>query len=274
MRIPKFCDEPRISVVTIVKNDIPGLEHTRFSVADQKYISLQHIIVAGSSTDGTLELARRWGDAGIVNVYGDQDAGIYDAMNKGLFLARAPWVWFLNAGDSFCTEMSARDAINSVGDSSWAFGAVIPTDSTGERVGSSLLPHITRRELQWGDVYLNHQALLMKSDFLREIGAFDASFQSAGEFDMYLRALEHELPRRIPDEWVNYLVGGTSMTNTRQHLQEIRRSRNLRLNLSTVKVTLNAALTRYRIFRNELGSRHYPVIGSVRSSYLDRKYGL
>ena len=274
MREEMYDDLPEISVVTIVKDDIEGLQHTRDSVASQKFISLQHIIVAGSSTDGTFELSRSWGDSGLVDVFEDQDNGIYDAMNKGLSLARARWVWFLNAGDSFCNENSARHAMDRLEDSSWAFGAVIPTDSMGERVGPTLLPSITRHELQWGDVYLNHQALLMKTQFLREIGSFEPSFKSAGEFDMYLRALEHELPQRIPDEWVNYLVGGTSMTNTRQHIQEMRRSRALRLDLSAFEVTLNGFLTHYRIFRNELGSRHYTLIDYLRRVYLYRKHGL
>jgi len=274
MKDQTFGDQPLISVVTIVKNDVEGLQRTRLSVESQERVSLQHIVVAGSSTDGTLELSQQWGNLGLIDVCADRDTGIYDAMNRGLSFARAPWVWFLNAGDMFSHSGSAQRAIEQVKGASWAFGAVIPTDVTGERRGTTLLPHITRRRLQWGDVYLNHQALIMQTEFLRKIGSFDASFKSAGEFDMYLRALAFELPRRIPCEWVNFLVGGSSMTNADLHIREMRRSRELRLNLNATGMAVNDLLTNYRLLRHKLGSKHYPLFGFLRRIYLSRKYGL
>ncbi len=97
---PSTPDGPLFTVVTVVFNGEKELESTLLSVLNQSYRNLEHIIVDGRSTDGTLGIVRKY-EASIDYWVSEQDQGIYDAMNKGIRLARGEWLYFLNCGDRF-----------------------------------------------------------------------------------------------------------------------------------------------------------------------------
>ena len=101
---------PRFSIITVVRNDRDGLQRTGASVEAQTDRDFEWRIVDGGSTDGTADLARRL-QARIPNIFvtTGPDAGLYDAMNKGLRAARGDYILFLNAGDVFAdAEVLAR----------------------------------------------------------------------------------------------------------------------------------------------------------------------
>ncbi|MDO4790741.1 MAG: glycosyltransferase family 2 protein [Porphyromonas sp.] len=89
-----------LSVITVCYNAAPLLERTLKSVQEQNYPHIEYIIIDGASKDNTLELVRDSGTAVSVFV-SEKDAGIYDAMNKGLKRASGHYVLFMNAGDTF-----------------------------------------------------------------------------------------------------------------------------------------------------------------------------
>lgn len=97
-----------ISVVTVVRNGKPFLERTIKSVLDQTYDEVEFIIIDGGSSDGTLDIIRRY-DTRIDHWLSEPDHGIYDAMNKGTERATGEWLIFLNAGDEFAdTQVLSR----------------------------------------------------------------------------------------------------------------------------------------------------------------------
>ncbi|MFV0624145.1 glycosyltransferase family 2 protein [Sphingomonas sp. ac-8] len=89
---------PRLSIVTVVRNDAAGLERTRRSLTEQT-VAFEWIVVDGASTDGTRERVLALFALEQARGVSEPDGGIYDAMNKGLRLARGDYVLFLNAGD-------------------------------------------------------------------------------------------------------------------------------------------------------------------------------
>jgi len=91
---------PKISVITVVYNNVSTIEHTILSVESQTYPRLEHIIIDGSSTDGTIDVIRRHADKTTV-IKSEPDRGMYDAMNKGLALASGDIIGFLNADDVY-----------------------------------------------------------------------------------------------------------------------------------------------------------------------------
>lgn len=96
-------DTPLISVVTVVYNDEQLLEHTILSVINQTYDNVEFIIIDGGSTDGTIDIIRKY-EHSIDYWVSEEDDGIYDAMNKGIDLATGEWIIFLNSGDTFLDE--------------------------------------------------------------------------------------------------------------------------------------------------------------------------
>jgi len=94
---------PKISIITVVKNDAAGLEKTILSACGQQGTTPELIVIDGGSTDGTVAVIRRYQDK-IAFWSSESDQGIYDAMNKGLDKASGEWVIFLNAGDVFSSD--------------------------------------------------------------------------------------------------------------------------------------------------------------------------
>jgi glycosyltransferase involved in cell wall biosynthesis len=89
-----------ITIITVVFNGEKELEETILSVINQTYKNLEYIIIDGASTDGTLEIVKKY-DENIDYWVSEPDDGIYDAMNKGTKLASGEWVNFMNSGDLF-----------------------------------------------------------------------------------------------------------------------------------------------------------------------------
>lgn len=123
----------KVSVVTVNYNNSRGLEDTIKSVLSQTYKNIEFIIVDGGSTDSSLEVIKRYRDQ--IDFYvSEKDAGIYDAMNKGIKLATGSWINFMNSGDKFHEDDSISkvfshnisDNINLVYGSQYKLGEVVP----------------------------------------------------------------------------------------------------------------------------------------------------
>ena len=91
---------PLISIITVVYNNVESIEETILSVINQTYSNVEYIVIDGGSTDGTVDVIKQY-NAQIDYWISEPDAGIYDAMNKGLIYATGKWVNFMNSGDMF-----------------------------------------------------------------------------------------------------------------------------------------------------------------------------
>lgn len=89
---------PKISIITVVRNGEKDLENAIKSVVNQTYGNIEYIILDGLSTDGTLDIIRKY-EHQIALWKSEADRGIFDAMNKGLDLATGDWVYFLGCDD-------------------------------------------------------------------------------------------------------------------------------------------------------------------------------
>ena len=106
----------RVSIITVVRNDVAGLLRTLASVTAQSYINRQMIVIDGGSTDGTLETLRQ--NASVIDILvSEPDEGIYHAMNKGVVLADGEWLLFMNAGDEFTGADALSSAVAATGPS-------------------------------------------------------------------------------------------------------------------------------------------------------------
>lgn len=91
---------PLISIVTVSYNASSTIEQTILSVINQTYSNIEYIIIDGGSTDGTVDIIKKYADK-IAYWVSEPDEGIYDAMNKGIEKATGEWVNFMNSGDCF-----------------------------------------------------------------------------------------------------------------------------------------------------------------------------
>ena len=91
---------PLITIITVAYNAVKDIENTILSVLNQTYPNIEYIIIDGGSTDGTLDIIKKYEDK-ISYWVSEPDKGIYDAMNKGTLKATGVWLNFMNAGDTF-----------------------------------------------------------------------------------------------------------------------------------------------------------------------------
>ena len=89
-----------ISIITVVRNGASTIERTILSVINQDFLEFEYIIVDGVSTDGTLAILDKYSNR-INKIISEPDAGIYDAMNKGIQYSTGDWIYFLGCDDIF-----------------------------------------------------------------------------------------------------------------------------------------------------------------------------
>ncbi|MFT3994036.1 MAG: glycosyltransferase family 2 protein [Dysgonomonas sp.] len=93
----------KISIITVVFNGKDFIENTIKSVIDQTYPNIEYIVIDGNSTDGTVDILKKYDDR-ITYWVSEPDKGIYDAMNKAIDKATGRWINFMNAGDFFYSD--------------------------------------------------------------------------------------------------------------------------------------------------------------------------
>lgn len=91
---------PLVSIITVVFNGFKTLEQTILSVLNQTYSNIEYIIIDGGSTDGSLDIIKMYEDK-FVYWISEPDKGIYDAMNKGIKIARGELIGMINSDDWF-----------------------------------------------------------------------------------------------------------------------------------------------------------------------------
>lgn len=149
----------RYSVITINYNDKEGLNHTINSVLSQTNTDFEFIIIDGGSTDGSLDIIKKYADKSAYWV-SEKDNGIYNAMNKGVSKAHGDYLIFMNAGDSFHSPNVLRKMSDYQEDI--ICGKVIKGDST--KPSGHDKPTITLVDLMRAS--LPHQAMFIKRELL------------------------------------------------------------------------------------------------------------
>lgn len=170
--------QPKITIITVTRNDVEALRKTISSVVGQDYPDVEFIIIDGGSGDGTVEVIKAHA-ARIAYWISEPDRGIYDAMNKGLAMATGSWVNFMNAGDTFhgMDTLSGLMAFDLDG-----YG-VVYGDSFARYPRSTVFkPAGAPAEMIKGMVFC-HQAAFVRRELIGA-GGFDLSFPIGADFKM------------------------------------------------------------------------------------------
>ena len=102
----------KVTVITVVYNDVASLRMTIDSVWAQSWKNIEYIIIDGGSTDGTVDIIKEYANR-LSYWCSAPDKGVYDAMNKGIGHATGEWICFLNSGDVF-SEANSLESMMAV----------------------------------------------------------------------------------------------------------------------------------------------------------------
>jgi glycosyltransferase involved in cell wall biosynthesis len=203
-----------ISVITVCFNAERTIEHSLRSVAEQEFGALEHVVIDGGSTDGTVAAVKRHG-ARVSTLVSERDGGIYDAMNRGLRRARGEFVLFLNADDQYADPRSLADLANALitSGAETAYGdiAYVRADAMLTRVRNWKSGPYLRGSFARGWAP-PHPTFLARRDRLLSLGGFDLRYKLASDFDLMMRALDGAgmTATYVPRELVLMRVGGAT----------------------------------------------------------------
>lgn len=170
----------RISIVTVCFNCVTMIEETIQSIIGQTYTDIEYIIIDGGSTDGTVDIIRRYANR-IAYWISEPDKGIYDAMNKGIYAATGDYLIFINAGDKLATPSIISEIVNLRINSDVVYGNLIMcfTEATVLAIPDELSNFSTRFPIY-------HPATLTKTDLLKNTH-YDANLKICGDYNFYLK---------------------------------------------------------------------------------------
>lgn len=163
-------EQPLVTVITVCYNAREMLLRTMNSVWAQTYKHVEYVIVDGASTDGTLELLAEYGGR-IDHWVSESDKGIYDAMNKGVSMAKGKWVIFMNAGDCFADNHVLENVFSVPRQADVIYGDVVK----GGVVKKASSPRNAHR------MFFCHQSVFVKIESLKAF-PFDISHKMSADF--------------------------------------------------------------------------------------------
>lgn len=217
-------EKPAVSVVTVCYNAAGTIASTLDSVRAQTWRPLESVVVDGGSKDGTQDIVARYADV-TGTVVSEPDGGIYDAMNKGIGLARGEILHFLNADDSFVDEGVVEAAIRvfmAEPEVDLVFGDAIYRSAQGALLRRFKRVHAGN--LLYGD--LCHQVVFARKRVFERFGRFNPEYRINADYDWMLRVFRGGAQARyLPRAIVNYDAGGLSVANlafTRAERMQVR----------------------------------------------------
>jgi glycosyltransferase involved in cell wall biosynthesis len=170
-----------ISIITINKNNRQGLLNTLQSVIGQNFEDYELIVIDGASTDGSKEIIASFSSK--INYWvSEKDAGVYQAMNKGIEIAKGKYCLFLNSGDTLNDVNSLSYLSKTENDEDVIFGNI-------EQDGTTVIfpDIITLYNLRWGT--LPHPGTLIKRHLFNLIGRYNEQYKIASDWEFWLKAL-------------------------------------------------------------------------------------
>ena len=159
-----------VTIITVCRNHAQELERTIRSVESQTWQEKEYLVIDGASTDDSLDVIKAH-EASITRWVSEPDQGIYDAMNKGVKMAKGEWVIFMNAGDTFARDDTLQRVFGNPLDADVIYGDVIK----GELVKKAEAPRNAHR------MFYCHQSAFVRTSCLREF-PFDIRHRMSADF--------------------------------------------------------------------------------------------
>lgn len=210
-----------VSVITVVLNGANTIEQTIQSVIKQDYPQIEYIIIDGGSTDGTLDVIKKYRNK-IDFFVSESDRGLYDAMNKGIGFSKGQIVGIVNSDDWY-----ENDAIQTV------VSAFNENPNIGVLYGDMYYVEPCTEPYKyeppdfkelWHLMSVNHPATFVRSEIYNKFGLYDISYKICGDVEIMNRFWRNHVSFGHVDKVLSYFrVGGLSCTRTKDNLDETKK---------------------------------------------------
>ncbi|HLW08020.1 MAG TPA: glycosyltransferase family 2 protein [Marinilabiliaceae bacterium] len=220
----------KISIVTIVYNGVNNIEDCLRSVLSQDFPNIEHIVIDGGSTDGTLGVIERF-KHNIAVFKSEPDEGLYDALNKGISAATGDVVGILHSDDLFLhsSVLSSVAQVFEEKNVDVLYGDGIYSKRDDLHVVKRIYHggRFKRFKLYFGWMPL-HTTMFVRNSVYEKHGLYDKDFEIAGDYDVCMRWFKDNSLSKyyLKDYLVNMRIGGRS---TVMHLQKKKSAEDLKI---------------------------------------------
>jgi glycosyltransferase involved in cell wall biosynthesis len=177
---------PLISIITVVKNNKKYLEQTIKSISRQSYQNYELIIIDGNSTDGSLEIIKKFDNLNLVDLWtSENDLGIYYAFNKGLAVARGEMIGFVNSDD-----ILLKDALKTLVN-------YYNTNKNFDFIFGSVKKHWGvlhgykpwKIKFTWGFYSSHSTGFFIKKSAAKVVGPYNTDYKLSSDYDYFYRMI-------------------------------------------------------------------------------------
>lgn len=204
-----------ISIITVCYNSEKTIERTIRSVLEQAYDNYEYLIIDGGSKDETLEIIKAYeaSFAGKLLVISEPDQGIYDAMNKGISMAKGELIGIINSDDYY-----EKDALSVMAEEYRKLGSEygilygFQRNYDKGREISTVLYHHDYLE----DQMITHPTCFVTRQVYRDFGKFSLDYKSSADYEFMLRMFDNKKVEFRPVYKIitNFALGGMSFSQT------------------------------------------------------------
>ena len=189
--------EPLVSIVTPSFNPARFLPQTLASVRAQDYLGIEHIVVDGGSTDGSVDILRA---APGIRWVSEPDHGQVDALNKGFAMTTGEVLAWVNSDDTISPQ-AVRIAVEALQrtNADLVYGDVRIIDQDGTHIRIFYGIPFDYRVLLYGINYIGQQSVFFRRTLLDKAGPLRAEFDNAFDYELWLRMARHGRLEYVPE---------------------------------------------------------------------------
>lgn len=213
----------KVSVITICYNSVKTLEQTIQSIINQTYRNIEYIIIDGGSTDGTLDIIKKYASE-ITYWVSEKDNGISDAFNKGLAVATGEIIGILNADDIY-TERAIELAVRTLEDNpgiGFVFGDMHHADAGGNIIHKITGDPNYKNSIRFTMPAILHPTVFVRRNVYLKHGYFNLNFKTAMDYEFFLRiTVLGAMGMHIPQVLAIMRLGGESTKNITRGCKEV-----------------------------------------------------
>ena len=200
--------DPILTIIIPTYNSGNTLEVALKSIINQTIKDIEILIIDGLSTDDTLKIAERYKlEFPGIKVISEKDRGIYDAMNKGIVIAKGPWLYFMGSDDSLYDSTTIEQFLHREGlkNNEIVYGNVYSTRFNGSYDGLFTYSKLKNQNIC-------HQSIFFRKTIFSTIGGFNLKYKGHADWDHNIRwFFSSNLSKVYIDQIIaNYADGGFS----------------------------------------------------------------
>ena len=206
---------PLVSIVTPSYNQSQFLEKTIQSVLNQKYPNLEYIVIDGGSTDGSLEIIRKF-ENDLSAWISEADQGQADAINKGFQIARGKFLAWLNSDDVYHPG-AVKEAVSFLLENpliGMVYGDIDFINESDQVIGQYNARQTNYRRLMQGYSDIPQPAAFWRAELWRQVGPLDTSLYFAMDYDLWVRFSKVTEIRYKPKLWASFRMHQHSKSTT------------------------------------------------------------